>query len=356
MYICQTINKNLSKMRILFKKIIFPLISLGFIVFFSSCNKDDFSEVKDIKLSLDGVVEREVNTPFDFSVVGDNQSDLTQAATYKVNGAEFSSNTFISSVLGEFDIQAFYNGIASNIIRVKVVIPSSFTKKVLVEDYTGTWCGWCPRVAHAIELVKEQSENVVAVAVHISDDFEFNEAVALKNAFGIGGLPAGRINRINIWSQPQPEHLNEVLDRVSLNAPLGISMSTSLNGDQLQATLKVGFAQDYSEDLKIGIYLVEDHIVYHQYNYTDYYNGEYYISDFDHRDVLRAVFTDIYGEPIPVNQTMENNIYEKSIEEQIPSSVVDVDNLHLVAFVTDANTNEVINVQEVLVGEEVDFE
>ena len=35
-------------------------------------------------------------------------------------------------------------------------VTAKFKHRVLIEDFTGAWCGWCPRVSHAIELLKEK--------------------------------------------------------------------------------------------------------------------------------------------------------------------------------------------------------
>ena len=45
-----------------------------------------------------------------------------------------------------------------------------FTKRVLIEDYTGTWCGNCTRVALAIERVLAKTDRAEIVAIHNGDD------------------------------------------------------------------------------------------------------------------------------------------------------------------------------------------
>ena len=61
-------------------------------------------------------------------------------------------------------------------------ISGYFKKRVLIEDYTGTWCGNCTRVAHAIDEVKAQSDKVVTVAIHNGNDpYHFDGIAPLKN-------------------------------------------------------------------------------------------------------------------------------------------------------------------------------
>jgi hypothetical protein len=61
-------------------------------------------------------------------------------------------------------------------------ITGLFQKQVLIEDYTGTWCGNCARVAYAIERTKEASDRVVSVAIHHGNDpYDFDGIGPLKN-------------------------------------------------------------------------------------------------------------------------------------------------------------------------------
>jgi hypothetical protein len=41
---------------------------------------------------------------------------------------------------------------------------------VLIEDFTATWCGYCPRVHYAIKSVTEASSNVTAMAIYDDSD------------------------------------------------------------------------------------------------------------------------------------------------------------------------------------------
>ena len=78
-------------------------------------------------------------------------------------------------------------------------------KNVLVEEFTGIHCGYCP-YAHKIvaDMLKAQPEKVYAIAVHAghysipnSDepDFRTSEGAEINNYFGISGYPAGMVNR-----------------------------------------------------------------------------------------------------------------------------------------------------------------
>jgi len=58
-------------------------------------------------------------------------------------------------------------------------VSGKFQKRVLIEDFTGTWCGYCPRVSYGIDRVMEQTTKAVPVAIHQqssgSDPYHFQE-------------------------------------------------------------------------------------------------------------------------------------------------------------------------------------
>ena len=55
----------------------------------------------------------------------------------------------------------------SNINREFSDTPTSFTKKVLLEEFTGSWCGYCPSGAEILQNLMN-SYSVIGVALHSS--------------------------------------------------------------------------------------------------------------------------------------------------------------------------------------------
>lgn len=338
-----------------FKKI---ALFIGVFAVFISCNRDDLNEMKSIHLKLvSNYTEQPIDQTFIFAVEGDNRDVITSESQFLVNGVAITDNTFTPTSEGIYQVQATYLGFTSQIITVKAITPSDYSQKVLVEDYTGTWCGWCPRVAYAIQQVKLQSDKVVSVGIHISDIYAFEGCTTLKNEFGVTGLPAGKINRINTWYPlAEHEHLDEVLNHVGSNAPLGLAILSEFSNNTISATIRVGFANNYTENLNLVVYLLENGLVKNQTNYTEFFGGTSTIYNYVHNDVLRAIVTPHLGTPIPLEESVNEHIYTYNLSQIIPTSVSDPTNLHLVAFVVKASTREVINVQEVPVGSEVGFE
>ena len=91
-----------------------------------------------------------------------------------------------------------------------------FKKRVLIEDYTGTWCGNCARVAYAVEQVKLQTDKAVTVAIHDGNDpYSYNGIDSLKiliSPNSTWALPIARLNRMTVWTYPEPTNIQQAID------------------------------------------------------------------------------------------------------------------------------------------------
>lgn len=180
-------------------------------------------------------------------------------------------------------------------------ISGYFKKRVLIEDYTGTWCGNCTRVAYAIDEVNSMSDKIVNVAIHNGNDpYHFPGIAPLKNLILPNSplaLPVSRLNRTVVWTFPEPTNTQEAIDLTGNNTTLGLAMNSTVANGNINLDVNIKFLDDYS-NLKLVVYLLEDHLIYMQRNYTNYYNAVNPIMDYEHNHVLRSSLTDILGDAI----------------------------------------------------------
>ncbi|GAA4057322.1 Omp28-related outer membrane protein [Flavobacterium chungnamense] len=238
-------------------------------------------------------------------------------------------------------------------------ISGQFQKRVLVEDYTGAWCGYCPRVAYGIEKVLEQSTKVVPVAIHQQsgsgyDPYHFAGATPLKTLIDLQGYPTGKLNRMLTWSYPENSNINQVKNLALNNVGLGLALNSTVSGGNINLDVKIKFAKDYT-NLKLVVYVLENNLIYDQVNYTSFYGGGSVISNFEHDNVLRDCRTNILGDAITENTTNGQTI-TKNFTFPIPASVSNAANLSFVAFVVDGADNKAINVRGALPNENQQFE
>lgn len=148
------------------------------------------------------------------------------------------------------------------------------TKKILAEEGTGTWCGWCPRGAVYMDsMAKTHPNNFSLIAVHNGDPM----VVAAYDSYlgsKIGGYPSMLIDR---REELDPSDLFDVYDEqkdyfgyaditlTDVPAP-GFSYS-------LKATVKP--AINLNGDYRLAMVLVEDDVKGTESGYAqaNYYSG-----------------------------------------------------------------------------------
>lgn len=196
---------------------------------------------------------------------------------------------------------------------------SVFSKKIIVEDLTGAWCGYCPRVAYKLETYKEaHPNNIIVIGVHGgssgADPYKYSSYTSYLSTYGVSGYPSAILERKAEWSESTSE-LDAALIQPAL---VGMKITSTVSTDLITGNVKVKFGTNMTNrSLKLVVALVENGLVYPQTNYyspqygaTPYlYGGVSPISDFTHNGVLRKTATNLWGDAIPAEQQTKNNEY-----------------------------------------------
>ncbi len=260
------------------------------------------------------------------------------------------------SLMSCSDNNVVYNPIDINDSVDAEPIVGLFQKQVLIEDYTGTWCGNCARVSYAIEKTKEASERVVSVAIHHGNDpYNFVGIQPLKDLISpnsVLALPQSRLNRTTTWTFPEVNNVQQALNLTSNNCGLGLALNSTVANGNINLAVKVKFAQNYSK-LRLVVYVLEDKLIYRQTNYSNFYGGVNPIPSFEHNHVLRASLTNLLGDPL--TNTNYNQTVTTNFSVPIPSNVANAANVNFVAFVIEENNN-VINVRAAKSNENQTFQ
>ncbi|MDV6169492.1 Omp28-related outer membrane protein [Flavobacterium sp. DG1-102-2] len=334
---------------------------------FAGCSTDYeiLKSQQNIILTADHSVQL-IGGTITFTVKDKDGNDYTEDAVFAVDGQAIEGNTFSSATVGNFDVTATYNTVQSAPLVINFHDGSgvNFRKNMLIEDYTGTWCGYCPRVAWAIELVHNQAENAIAVGIHRSssvpsspnyDPYNF-DASQLENALGAEGYPKGFLNRTIQWKSLEPDHVDQAIALTQGENPkLGLAMDAEVANGTINLDVNVMFGKDFTNNLKLVVYVLEDGLVYDQHNYTSYYDGVDILAGYTHNHVLRACLTPILGEEIGTTQTTIGTTYTKSFSVPVPANVTNAAKVNFVAFVVD-QTGKVVNVRKVDQGEAQEME
>jgi hypothetical protein len=238
------------------------------------------------------------------------------------------------------------------------------TKRVVFEEATGTWCGWCPRGTVFMDsLHKTYPTTAMLIAVHNSDPMVVSEYDAGIAGF-IGGYPSGLVDRSNGEFDPS-DFFTEYDSRINGFTPCDVGVQANFNSTTrvMDITLSATFATDLSGDLRFNCVIVEDDVTgtasgYAQVNYYsggangpmgNYHNlpSPVPASQMVYDHVARAILGGWAGteSSIPASVTT-NSVHTYNYTYQVPTSV-DAGYLHVIGWVSDANTGTILNANEV---------
>ena len=311
--------------------------------------------------------------------------------TFNVNIASGTSQTINHStqvnygIVDEKDISVSITSVnggsdgdmSNNALDTKFnTLSQSGTKKVFIEEATGTWCPWCPRGTVGMDYMASTYPNTtVLVAVHNGDPMTVTE---YDNGIGdyIGGYPSGVVDRFVEDVDPSQSSLESVYNsRIGDIVPVDLASGATQSGNDLtisaQATFYSNFASAGS-DFRLGVIISEDGVTgttsdYAQANnYAGGGNGPMGGYEnlpnpvpapqmvYDH--VGRALLGGFNGEAgsIPASVT-DGQTVSHTFNYTIPASS-NVDNMHIVTVLIDQGNGSVVGASSVTVAQALSIE
>lgn len=341
------------------KLLVFNYI-LSALLFMFSCSGSESDEGSNVPTYLiitsDGGNEKLLGKTFTFRVKDNLNNDVTANCKLYIDGNLISENTYAPAEKGLYTVKAEYQNLPINPISINVVVNEgvSFKHRILYEDFTGTWCGYCTIALARHDNLEAQTHDFVFIGIHgpsgTTDPWSNTTSTEMEIFKSVSEWPAMFINRTTVWPYDSNySDLSVPLHQLSALSKIGIKISSSISGNILNAEAKIFFSQNFS-DLKIAAFIVEDGLVHDQKNYiSTLYGGGSYIYNYVHHNVLRSRLTSsVAGDIIPGSQTVISNEYSKNFQYTIPSGY-HINNLKVIVMILNAN-GSVLNVREEKAG------
>jgi len=294
-----------------------------------------------------------------FTAKDQSNNDITSSCQFYVDNVQLTRNSWWTTAVGTHVVKAVRSGAESQSISLTVTNPgpSPFTQKVVVEDFTGTWCGHCPRVGLALEGYATTRPQAVIIANHgpTNDPYTFSNHGILANFFEITGYPSAHVNRDYKWN----ENISQLDNADNKRAPLGIAFQTTVNGNTISGTASVKYDVNTSVGFKLVLYLVEDGKVYPQVNYG-YFGLPDPITNYVHNNILRKTITDLYGDVLTTAEHIKGST--EAFNFTVDASGYNISKCKIVGLVVQGNNNQgrklnaVVNAQTVVAGENKNFD
>lgn len=258
---------------------------------------------------------------------------------------------------------------ACDVVEGPKVDPAGFTgsaNKVLIEDFTGHMCGNCPR-AHeqATALLNTYGENLVVVAVHagtfarvvnslnFTEDFNTPMGAALEAEYEAdnAGLPKGLVNRRKFGSSfltNYPDWSTHVSTILAESPKMGLELASSYDANTRQIAIDANLEYFTEGDAthQIVVLITEDGIISKQ---NDYSLSTGHVDEYEQNHVLREVITPgIYGVPVKGSTIFLGEKVNLSFSHTLSSKFV-AENCHIVAYVLESDTHEILQVEQIKV-------
>jgi hypothetical protein len=233
------------------------------------------------------------------------------------------------------------------------------TKRIVFEEATGTWCQWCPRGAVFMDQMHHDfPDKALLIAVHNADPMAVAAYDAGLTVVTGGGWPNGAVDRKGGAFDPS-EFPDLYVARIDEFALCDVTPEVTFDGTSLKIDIDAHFAVSLSGDYRFNAVVVEDGVTgsttaYAQVNaYSGGGNGVmggYELLPnpvpaaqmvYDH--VARAILGGFDGEAASLPATINaDETHSHTFNYTVPAAF-DVTKMHVIAWVSDATTGEIIN-------------
>lgn len=238
-------------------------------------------------------------------------------------------------------------------------------QKVLIEEFTGFQCTFCPQGSDEIEsLIALNQGNVIGISIHSGFfakpgpknkfDFRTPDGDELYNILGAGAFyPAASINRFNFSGQGLINSQGSWAGSIQqlLSKPAKASLKIETEFDIASRSLKIninGVAKEsFQEKLLLHIMITESNIIDFQKDYRVQPSGE--VLDYVHKHVFRDAITSVLGDDFVTNP-VQGQVFNKEYNINMPDTWV-AKNCNVIAFISYSSTNDIIQVNEAKVIE-----
>lgn len=242
-------------------------------------------------------------------------------------------------------------------------------KNVVLEEYTGINCQYCPDGhKRAAQLAAANPGRVFPINIHAggyaANTYTTQHGTTLQTTFGANSFPTGTVNRHTFTGYSQGNFLMSRGDWASAastimsqTSPVNIAARGTLDWStrELNITVQLYYTADEANATnKLNVAILQDNVIGSQVG-ASLNPSQQVGSQYRHMHMFRGfVYNDAWGEDITT--TTQGSFVEKTYTYTIPANLgsptaipAKLEDLHFVAFVAQGQ-------QEILTGCEVEIE
>jgi hypothetical protein len=266
------------------------------------------------------------------------------------------------------------NNCTNDKINFVITLANSADKYVVVEEKTGTWCGYCPYGTVALDELHNDEPKAIEIAIHNDDPMAITAYDSGSENFpAFDGYPYSAIDRvIGDHAAYSAQHVNE---RKPVLAPASISFDdASLSGNTITVTPKVSMVTDMSGDYRLAVVLIEEQVKGSSSTDNSWKQHNYFTTSLNNTDLISPDGTNwknlpeyvdqvaVFGGYNHVARALGNNAINGDAGS-LPATLTNaqsythtytftkgatwvVSNMHAVAMFIDNSTGEIFNAMQ----------
>ena len=246
-------------------------------------------------------------------------------------------------------------------------------RQVLLEEFTGHLCVNCPEASLEVhEWIEFYEHRLVAYGIHAGSlatpqpsgeytgDFTNPDGDKIFGFYGLPPNPSATVNRA-VYNNNQVFYFigggveNAVTAEFAKPSLVDLKLKNTYypNLNTIVIDVVINFKEQVGSTYKLAVMIAEDHIVAPQKNNIEEIGPVPDWLDYEHRNVLRdAVSADVFGIDFSEGGTIVAGEEYSQRFNYIPDDAWVLSNCNIIAYVTDAVTEEVLQVAELAVKTE----
>lgn len=226
-----------------------------------------------------------------------------------------------------------------------------YTRRMVVEEGTGAWCGWCVKGIVAMKHMNDAyPDRFIGIAVHNGDEYETADYKYWLSGY-FDSYPNCIINRMPYTISPSTDTFEQIMGAFDAETDCDMQLTARLDDNELKLHTATTFlSEQLQSNYRMAFAVCEDQLPIEQTNYyADGANGEMggfeslpKVAKVNVDDVARAIYPSPEGMENVIPQTIKRlQTYDFDYSVAAPK-YANAANLWVAALLIDGTTGEIV--------------